>query len=119
MANPNILEVTTINGKIAGQAVLQTPTAAIVPAVATGHVAKVNALYVSNVDGTNSADLDVYVNDGTTDWRIASTITVAADANVDVLSKSVYLEETWSLWVKASVDGDLEAVASWEDITDL
>lgn len=119
MANPNIVNVTTINGKIAGQAVLQTPTAAIVPAVATGHVAKVNALYVSNVDGTNSAELDVYVNDGTTDWNIASTITVPADATIDVLSKSIYLEETWSLWVMANVDGDLEAVASWEDMTDL
>lgn len=119
MANPNILNVTTINGHIAGQAVLATPSVAIIPAIPTGHVVKVNALYVSNVDGTNSAELDVYVNDGTNDWNIASTITVPADATIDVLSKSIYLKETWSLWVKASVDGDLEAVASWEDITDL
>jgi hypothetical protein len=119
MANPNIVDVTTINGKIAGQAILATPTAAIVPAVATGHVAKVNALYVSNVDGINPAELDVYVNDGTTDWNIASTITVSVDTTIDVISKSIYLEETWSLWVKANTDGYLEAVASWEDITDL
>lgn len=119
MANPNILNVASIFGKIAGQAVLATPSAAIIPAISTGHIGKVNALYVSNVDGTNSAELDVYVNDGTNDWNIASTITVPADATIDVLSKSIYLEETWSLWVKASVDGDLEAVASWEDITDL
>ena len=119
MANPNIINVTSIIGKIAGQAVLQTPSAAIVPAVATGHVAKVNALYVSNVDGTNPADLDVYVNDGTTDWNIAFGISIPAKSTIDIISKNIYLQESWSLWVKASVDGDLEAVVSWEDMTDL
>jgi len=118
MANPNILNVASIFGKIAGQAVLQTPSAAIIPAISTGHIGKVNALYVSNVDGTNSADLDVYVNDGSNDWNIASGITIPAKSTIDVISKNIYLQESWSLWVKASVDGDLEAVASWEDISD-
>ena len=114
----NIVNVTTINGKIAGQAVLATPSAAIVPEIAANHVAKVNALYVANVDGTNDATVNVYVNDGSNDWNIASTITVPADSTLDIISKSIYLEATWSLWVQASVDGDLEAVASWEDMTD-
>ena len=111
----NIVNVATITGKIAGGAVT-TGGITLVAAVATDNVAKVNALYVSNVDGTNPAAVDVVVNDGSTDYHIAKTITVPADSTLDVLSKSIYLEPTWSLKVLASLDSDLEAVASWENM---
>ena len=118
MANPNIVSVTEIKGEVAGAAVT-TAGVTMISAVATGHVAKVNALYVSNVDGTNDATVNVYVNDGSNDWNIASTITVPADSTIDVISKSVYLKEGWNLKVSAATNnGRLEAVASWEDLTD-
>ena len=120
MANPNIVSVTEIIGEVAGAAVT-TAGVTMISAVATGHVAKVNAIYVSNIDGTNSEPVNVIVNDGAAnDWNIASTITVPADSTIDVLSKSVYLKEGWSLKLSAdATDGRLEAVVSWEDLTDL
>ena len=112
----NIVNVATITGKIAGGAVTTGSGITLIAAVATDNVAKVNALYVSNVDGTNPAAINVVVNDGSTDYHIAKTITVPADSTLDVLSKSIYLEPTWSLKVIASADSDLEAVASWENM---
>lgn len=117
MANPNIVGVTTINGGIAGQAVGTSATAIVSNSATSGKIYKVNALYVSNVDGTNAADLTVDVNDGTNTYRIASTISVAANDSIDVISKALYLNEGWSLRLTASAAGDLEAVASWEEIS--
>ena len=118
MANPNIVSVTNIKGEVAGASVT-TAGVTMVSAVATDHVAKVNAIYVSNIDGTNSEPVNVIVNNGTTDYKIVSTVTVPADSTIDVLSKSVYLKETWSLKVSADANnGRLEAVVSWEDLTD-
>ncbi len=49
MAAPNIVDVTTIIGKTAVQAVGTSATAIVTNSAASGKVLKVNALYVSNV----------------------------------------------------------------------
>ena len=50
-------------------------------------------MYISNVDGTNAADVDVDLFRSSVAYRIAKTISVPADATLDVLSGSIYLEE--------------------------
>ena len=112
----NIVNVANIEGKLSAQSVATAPSTAIVPEVTANQLAKVNALYVSNIHGTNAATIDVYVSPdgGTTKYYIASTITVPADSTLDVLSKHIYLEPTWSMWVKADTTATLEALASWE-----
>jgi len=80
-------------------------------------VLKVNALYVSNVDGTNAADVTVDIVRSGTGYRLASTISVPADATLDIISKSIYLEEGDTLRLTALVNGDLEAVCSYEEIS--
>ena len=57
MAAPNIVNVATITGKTAVQAVGTSATAIVTNAGSSGKVFKVNALYVSNVDGTSNAEL--------------------------------------------------------------
>lgn len=83
----------------------------------SGKVLKVNALYVSNVDGTNNADLNVDLYRSSTAYHIAKTVNVPADATLDVISKSIYLEEGDSLRLTASANSDLEAVCSYEIIS--
>jgi hypothetical protein len=61
MANPNIVNVTTITGKTAGQLVGTNGTAIVSNPANSGKVLKINALYVSNVDGTNNAEIDAYL----------------------------------------------------------
>jgi len=59
MAAPNIVNVATITGKTAVLAVTTSATAIVTNSAASGKVFKVNALYVSNVDGVNAADINV------------------------------------------------------------
>lgn len=117
MAAPNIVNVATITGKTTVLVVTTTPTAIVTNSAASGKVFKVNALYVSNIDGTNSADVNVDLFRSSTAYRIAYTILVPADATLDVINKSIYLEEGDSLRLTASVNSRLEAVCSYEEIS--
>lgn len=117
MAAPNIVNVTTITGKTAVQQVTTSATAIVTNAAASNKVFKVNALYVSNVDGANAADINVDIYRSSTAYHIAKTVTVPADATLDIISKSIYLEEGDTLRLTASANSDLEAVCSYEEIS--
>ena len=117
MAAPNIVNVTTITGKTAVQQVTTSATAIVTNSAASGKVFKVNALYVSNVDGTNNADINVDIFRSSTAYHIAKTVSVPADSTLDVISKSIYLEEGDTLRLTASANSDLEAVCSYEEIS--
>jgi len=117
MAAPNIVNVATITGKTAVQAVTTSATAIVTNSGSSGKVFKVNALYVSNVDGTNVADINVDIFRSSTAYHVAKTISVPADATLDIISKSIYLEEGDSLRLTASANSDLEAVCSYEEIS--
>lgn len=117
MAAPNIINVSTIIGKTAVQSVGTSATAIVTNAAASGKVFKVNALYISNTHSTNVnlVTLDVYRS--TTAYRLASTISIPANATLDVISKSIYLEEGDSLRLTANAAGVSEAICSYEEIS--
>jgi hypothetical protein len=117
MAAPNIVNVTTITGKTAVQAVGTSATAIVTNSASSNKVFKINALYVSNVDGTNNAEVNVDLFRSSTAYHIAKTVVVPADASLDVLSKPIYLEEGDSLRLTANVASDIEAVCSYEEIS--
>ena len=119
MAAPNIVGVTTITGKTAVLAVTTTATAIVTNSAGSNKVFKINSLVVSNVDGTNSADITVDLYRSSTAYELARTITVPADATLVVISKetAIYLEEGDSLRCTASANSDLEAVCSYEEIS--
>lgn len=117
MAAPNIVNVATITGKTAVQTVGTSATAIVTNSSGSNKVIKVNALYVSNVDGTSSADVDVDFFRSSVAYRIARTIAVPADATLDILSKPIYLEEGDTLRLTASATSDIEAVCSFEEIS--
>lgn len=120
MAAPNIVNVATITGKTVGQAVTTSATAIVTNSAASGKVFKINSLIISNVDGTNAADITatVYKNQ-TSEYKLANTISVPADATLVIISKdtSIYLEENDSIRLTASANSDLEAVCSYEEIS--
>ena len=117
MAAPNIVNVSTITGKTAVQAVGTSATAIVTNSASSGKVFKVNALYVSNVDGTNNAEINVDLYRSSTAYHIAKTMVVPADATLDVISKAIYLEEGDTLRLTANAASDLEAVCSYEEIS--
>ena len=117
MAAPNIVNVATITGKTAVQAVGTSATAIVTNSASSNKVFKVNALYVSNVDGINNAEITVDLYRSSTAYHVAKTITVPADATLDVLAKAIYLEEGDALRLTANAASDLEAVCSYEEIS--
>ena len=124
MAAPNIVNVTTITGKSAAVDLTTTAATAVVSnAAASGKVFKINSLVVSNVDGTNAADITVSYYSaaaiGGTATQIVSTISVPADATLVVIDKgtSIYLEEDRSIGATAGAANDLKVVVSYEEIS--
>jgi hypothetical protein len=124
MAAPNIVNVTTITGKSATVDLTTTSATAVVSnAAASGKVFKINSLVVSNVDGTNAADITIsyYSEDdiGGTATQIVSTVSVPADTTLVVIDKntSIYLEEDRSIGATASAADDLKVLVSYEEIS--
>jgi len=119
MAAPNIVNVTTIYGRVAFQAITTTPTAIVSNGGGSGKLVKVNNLIVSNVDGTNAANLTVDVYRGSTATHIIKGVSVAAGSSFTPVDKGLvlYLEEGDSLRLTASANSDLEAVCSYEEIS--
>ena len=123
MANPNIVNVTSILGNSLSVAVGTSATQLASNATSSGKVYKINSIVVANIDGTNAADItvNIYSEDdlGGTPLAIVSTISVPADASLIVTDKTTtfYLLENQSIGAIAGTSGDLVATASWEEIS--
>lgn len=118
MTAPNIVNVTTITGKT--DVANATTTATAITTCASNSVYKINSIIVSNIDGTNTADITIDLYRSSTAYHLASTITVPADSTLVVVNKDmgIYLEEGDAIRVTASADGDLQVLCSYEVITD-
>jgi len=121
MAAPNVVNVTSIIGKTQGSALTTSNSDQVV--CATDKLIKINSIIVSNVDGTNGADVSVNFVDsssGNLVLHLAKTVTVPADSTLVVLGKDspIYLEEGDKIQALASTAGDLELIVSYEELDD-
>tara|TARA_R100001369_G_scaffold5965_1_gene16349 strand:+ start:463 stop:852 length:390 start_codon:yes stop_codon:yes gene_type:complete len=128
MANPNIVNVATINGESQGFNLTATPTTVLIAAISSGKVVKVNRITVANVDGTNAADVTVAVvkagytsaangaTISTVTAHIAKTISVPADATLVLLDTPMYMQEGDVLQGGAGAASDLDLVVSYDVI---
>ena len=118
MATPNIINVATITPKVAVGAV--TTSRADIVDVPAENCAKINTLMISNIDGTNAADItiEVSVDNGSNYVKIANTISVPADATLSFLENPIYLDETDLLYFTASAANDLTYFVSYELLDD-
>lgn len=126
MANPNIVNVTTILGNTSSLLISSTAdpfaTALVSNPAASGKVYKINSIVAANVDGTSAADITIKIFSaaalGGTGTAIASTVSVPADASLIVTDKttSFYLLEDRSIGATASAANDFVVTCSWEEI---
>lgn len=74
---------------------------------------------VANVDGTNPADITITVTDSsnTVLSTLASTITVPADASLEVIANKLVLKQSQKIRATAATAGDLEVTLSALEIT--
>ena len=123
MANPNILNATSIYGNssyLIPTATSATTWTALTPAVGT--VNKIDYIMAANVTGT-AANITVSLNSATggggTAYRIAFQISVPANTTLILSDKStaIYLGETQSIVVTSGTSSSIEMTASYEAIT--
>ena len=124
MAAPNLVNVTSITGKIDGHALttntIDNANSSVITAAAD-QLIKINSIIVANIAGTNSVDIDVAVNlSGDARFYLAKTVAVPADSTLVVIGKDspIYLEEGDELEARASAASDAELVVSYEILDD-
>lgn len=123
MAAPNIVSVTTIIGKTVGKALTASLLDIVTNSAASNKVFKINSVIVSNVHGTNNAEVNVVFYDssegGGTNFYLAKTIIVPADSSLVVISKdaNIYLEEGDIIRAQTTATSLLEIVVSYEEIS--
>jgi len=129
MAAPNIVSVATIIGESQGFELGTTLNTELIN-VQSGKLVKINRISVANIDGTNAADVTVQVDKQTrtsaatgssvsgATFKIASTVSVPADAVLVLLDTPIYLEEGDKLEGGASAASDLTLFVSYEVIDD-
>ena len=121
MAAPNLVNVSSIYGKTMGAALGTTTTTSLLAnSAGSNKLLKINSVIVSNVDGANAADATVSWYDGSTDYRLARTVSVPADSTLILVGKDapIYLEEGQSIRGGAGAASDLEIVISYEELDD-
>ena len=119
MTAPNLKSPTTITGRTARAAVASGLTAVLTCSGGTDKVFKINSIFCANVDGDNPADISVSIYDGSTDFYLAKTIAVPADATQIISTKETYfyLEEGDSIRATASHVSRLQLIIGYEDIS--
>ena len=129
MANPNIAAVSSIVGGNGGFNLTATATATLIT-VDSDKLLKINRITVANVDGTNSATVDLFVDglgsgaSGVTTTGadatvyLAKTVTVPADTTLVLVDTPIYLMEGDVLKGGASAASDLDLFVSYEIIDD-
>lgn len=128
MANPNLVNVATINGGNLGFNLSATATATLLT-VASDVILKINRITVANVDGSSSADVDLFVDGmgngaagitatGASTVYLAKTVAVPADSTLVLVDSPIYLMEADILKGGASAAGDLDLYISYEVLND-
>ena len=129
MANPNIVNVTTIKGGNFGWNLSATATDTLMTVSGSDVIVKVNRITVANVDGSSAASVDLFIDGlgsgaaGVTTTGadatvyLAKTISVPADASLVLLDTPIYLKEGDILKGGASAAGDLDLFVSYDVIS--
>ena len=129
MANPNIVNVTTINGVTTYYVPSGTSAVSLLNnAASSGKVFKIESLVAANTTGsTATVTVSYYSNataqgsapSGGTAYPIASTVSVPANASLVVVEKSngFYLMENACISVTSGTGSAITYTVSYEDIS--
>ena len=131
MANPNIVNVTTLTGNTTYYTPTGTSAVVLLPnAAASGLVFKINQIVCANVNGASAvnATVSIYSNgavaqgsapSGGTAYPVVSTVSVPADASLIVTDKTtaIYLMEGTSIVVTSGTASGITYSVSYEVIS--
>jgi hypothetical protein len=123
MANPNIINVTTLTGNTTYLTPANTTANTLLSnAASSGLVFKINQIVCANVNGSSAVNATVAINSAAagagTNYPIISTISVPASASVIAVDKTtaVYLMENSSIVVTSGTSSGITYTISYESI---
>lgn len=118
MANPNIVNVSTIYGNTGTLAVSSTTTNVVANPTSSGSIYKINLLSVSNY-ATNNYAFTAELNVAGANTYIVRNIVIPANSSVAVIGKdtSMYLLENSCIQLSTSQNSAFQAICSWEQIS--
>jgi len=123
MANPNIVNVTSIYGNVSNVSLTTTSATSLASnAASSGTVLKVDNIVAANTS-SSSATITINVYSaaalGGTAYPIASAISVPANSTLIVTDKSTafYLTENMSVGAVAGTASTIVVTTSWEQIS--
>jgi hypothetical protein len=123
MANPNLVNVTTINGNMSSVSLTTTSATSLASNAASSGIAfKVNSIVVANTSAS-AANITINIYSaaalGGTAFPIASTISVPANASLIIVDKTTtfYLLENQSIGATAGTSTALVVTSSWEQLS--
>jgi hypothetical protein len=130
MANPNIVNVTTITGNTTYLTPGGTSAVVLLPnAASSGKVFKINQIVAANTTGSAAnATVSIYTNGavaqgsapaGGTAFPVVSAISVPANASLICVDKTtaIYLQEGTSISVTSGTGSALTFSISYEDLS--
>lgn len=123
MANPNIINVTTLTGNTTYLTPSNTTANTLLSnAASSGLVYKINQIVCANVNGSSAVNATVAINNQAagagTNYPIISTISVPASASLIAVDKTtaVYLMENSSIVVTSGTASGITYTISYESI---
>ena len=123
MANPNIVNVTSILGTTTYLTPANTTANTLLSnAASSGLVFKINQIVCANVNGASAVNATVAINNAAagagTNFPVISTIAVPASASVIAVDKTtaIYLMENSSIVVTSGTSSGITYTLSYESI---
>tara|TARA_A100000171_G_scaffold32901_1_gene31279 strand:- start:103 stop:462 length:360 start_codon:yes stop_codon:yes gene_type:complete len=119
MANPNVVSVAQIFGTTVTKG-LPASLAAVVSAVPTGDVYKVNSILCCNIHtAAVTVDVKIIRDSGSSDddTFIVKGLSIPVGATLDVLNKPIYLMEGDELHANSTATSYVDMTVSYEDIS--
>ena len=119
MSTPNLVNIATITPKNAMGTLGDTNRTTMIDVPADTAV-RIDTILVANDDGTNAADctLEISNDNGSTYFKIASTISVPADSTLSMIDTPIYLDETDLIAITAGAANDLDYHVSYVELVD-
>jgi len=119
MANPNIVNVTSILGTTLVTTMITTAnTTLVVNSASSGQVWKINTIIASNTLASSAATLNLQVNNGSTDESIVTSVSIPAGSTLVPIDKnaSFYLTEGYSIKGSSGTNTSIDLLISYEVI---
>lgn len=120
MANPNIINVSSITGKTTATGLTTTLSSVLDNTAGSGEVYKINTIIAANKSSSFTIGVDVaWLDSADNVFYIIKNLDVPPEASLIALDKNtqLYIEENRTLQAKASTGASIDLIVSYEVIS--